>query len=93
MLYFIFIGAACITVGGNVQNKPCIFPFTYRDTNFTTCTWTLSDNYGRNNQPWCPTAVDELGNYEDNGGEGAEGQCGEQGCSFPIGMSYYSKQK
>ena len=47
----------------------------------------------RNNQPWCPTAVDEWGNYEYNSVEGAEGHCGGQNCSFPIGKTNYNKQK
>ena len=86
-----FVDDACITVGGNVPNKPCIFPFTYHNVDYTSCTWARSDIYARHSQPWCPTTTDEQGNYEDMPITigGAEGYCGGQGCSFPVGKAHY----
>lgn len=39
------------------KTKDCVFPYIYRGVVFTSCTiW-------NDNQYWCPTEVDPLGNY------------------------------
>ena len=75
-----------------MPSKPCIFPFTYGGVIHTNCTWYESNSYGRYIQPWCPTAVDEQGNYDAMDGEGAEGHCGGQDCLFPTGNMNYMQQ-
>ena len=83
-----------------MANKRCIFPFTYKDEDgkiavYTNCTWADSDWAERNSQPWCPTAVNEDGYYQDvwtvRGGPAlrTEGICGS-GCTFPTGKNFSS---
>ena len=47
-----------------MENKHCIFPFRYTNrlgttAVYTNCTNTDRNYFGRNNQAWCATAVDE----------------------------------
>ena len=60
----------CMTVSGNNPNKPCIFPFTYKGKTYDTCI--LWEKGGDQRGVWCPTLVDEQGNYV----EGNWGYCG-----------------
>ena len=81
-----------------MENKHCIFPFQYTNQFGTTAVYTNCTNadrnyFGRNNQAWCATAVDEEANYQDwsalqdNPSLRAEGICG-LGCTFPAGKNY-----
>ena len=47
----------CMTNGGTIPNKPCVFPFNYKGTDYTTCT-----NVGEDFS-WCSTKVDSDGNH------------------------------
>jgi len=70
-------------VGGPAQGSPCVFPFTFADTTYTSCTAWI---YG--GQPegttWCSTKVDASGNHVNN--EGNYGFCGED-CNIPRDVS------
>merc|ERR1719392_448330 len=74
---------SCLTVGGPAQGSPCVFPFTFADTTYTSCTAWI---YG--GQPdgttWCSTKVDASGNHVNN--EGNYGFCG-QDCNIPRDVS------
>merc|ERR1712241_1142049 len=48
----------CLTTTGPNPNKPCIFPFHYRNMTFNACTW-----YDADSAPWCATKVDDSGNH------------------------------
>ncbi len=56
--------------GSNVT-KQCIFPFYYNDTKYSGC---IADEK-TNGKFWCPTNVDDDGNYINGGGYW--GHCGE----------------
>ena len=43
------------------SGEPCIFPFKYSGTTYTSCTSVDND------QPWCSTGNDEDGNYDTYG--------------------------
>ena len=70
LFFFSFLG--CKTIKGADPNALCIFPFRYRDKTRDTCIGIT------NNQAWCSTKVDSLGNHV----LGKWGNCG-QGCPFP----------
>ena len=72
LFFFSFLG--CKTIKGGDPNALCIFPFRYRGKTYDTCI-TIGIT---NNQAWCATKVDNLGNYV----RGKWGNCG-QGCPFP----------
>ena len=59
----------CITVGGEKEGLPCIFPFTYEGVVHNECT----DKGG--SSLWCSTKVDDSGKHI----QGNFGNCGE-GC-------------
>ena len=65
-LYFIL---ECKTVGGNVKDTPCVFPFIYKSIMYQNCTIQDHDRY------WCYTMVNENGMGEGN----QWGNCGS-GC-------------
>ena len=66
----------CKTTIGADPNTLCIFPFRYKGKTYDACTWKDADQ--TNNQAWCSTKVDNLGNHV----RGKWGDCG-QGCPFP----------
>ena len=68
---FLFSFLGCKTIKGADPNALCIFPFRFRGKMHDTC-------IGTNNQAWCSTKVDNLGNHV----KGKWGDCG-QGCPFP----------
>ena len=47
----------CTTISGPNPNKPCVFPFIYKDISYSQCT--TKDH----NVLWCPTEVDAYGKY------------------------------
>ena len=60
-------------IGGKVEGKPCVFPFTNRGRTFNHCTLDFADD----NFPWCSTAVDANGNH-------INGQWGHCDCDKPC---------
>merc|ERR1712013_601588 len=74
---------SCTTVGGPAQGSPCVFPFNFADTTYTSCTAWI---YG--GQPegttWCSTKVDASGNHVNN--EGNYGFCSAD-CDIPRDVS------
>ena len=70
---FLFSFLGCKTIKGADPNALCIFPFRFRGKTHDTC-------IGTNNQAWCSTKVDNLGNHVR--GKSKWGYCG-QGCPFP----------
>merc|ERR1712013_270265 len=74
---------SCTTVGGPAQGSPCVFPFNFADTTYTSCTAWI---YG--GQPegttWCSTKVDASGNHVNN--EGNYGFCSAD-CDIPGDVS------
>ena len=67
---YCFLG--CITTSGPDPNKPCIFPFKFRNVTYNTCT--TSGNEAGNTKAWCSTKVDNLGKHIGNG-QGNWGDC------------------
>jgi len=49
----------CFTRSGPSANKPCIFPFKFNGTEYSTCTYASSHS----GEPWCSTEVDPNGNH------------------------------
>ena len=47
----------CVTDGGNQSGQKCVFPFTYRDTTYHSCT---KRDIGK---PWCSTRTDRSGRH------------------------------
>ena len=45
------------TTTSRYNNKPCVFPFIYKDISYSQCTKV------EHNQLWCPTEVDAYGKY------------------------------
>ena len=48
----------CRTIGGMEPNRPCVFPFSYKNIEYTSCTTIENDG-----TLWCSTEVDGNGNY------------------------------
>ena len=66
----------CFTVSGKDVNKTCVLPFRYGGVKYATCTSNgLSDG-----TYWCPTSVNEAGNYI----KGKWGRCSSN-CPMPMG--------
>ena len=62
--FYVFLKSTfCITYLGcqTKYEEPCIFPFKYSGTTYTSCTSVDND------QPWCSTGNDEDGNYDTYG--------------------------
>ena len=54
------IGSTCQTnAEGRVKNAQCVFPFTYQEQTFTSCT----DFKDPDGKLWCSTKVDEKGSH------------------------------
>ena len=51
----------CLAVGGPRDGKPCVFPFEFDGTTYSTCTNRIK--YKTNNLPWCSTKVDKKGKH------------------------------
>ena len=47
----LFPGTTCTTVSGPAPNKPCKFPFEYKNKSYYEC---IEDD---RNQPWCMTGT------------------------------------
>ena len=62
----------CKTDSGADPNKPCVFPFKFRNTTYNCCTFDASPE----NKAWCSTKVDQAGNHI--GGQGNWGYCEEK---------------
>ena len=68
-----------MTVSGADPNKPCIFPFKFKDKPHYACILNPSPE----NKPWCSTKVDDQGNHI--GGQGNWGNCDGSKCPMPDG--------
>ncbi|KAL1507623.1 hypothetical protein AB1Y20_007242 [Prymnesium parvum] len=68
----------CITTSGQDPLRPCVFPFRYRGEEFTSC----SMDDAINGLAWCPTQVDDIGEFFEFSKWGA---CGP-GCPREEGM-------
>ena len=64
----------CVTVGGNVPNAQCVFPFVFNGETYCECAELA------NGQPWCSTQTDEFGTHV----TGTFGFCAEQCPSRPM---------
>lgn len=53
------VSQPCVTIGGQDPLRSCLLPFRYRGMKFTQCA--LDDAI--DGHAWCPTALDEAGNY------------------------------
>ena len=62
---------ACNTISGPDANQPCIFPFTFSNNIYSSCTTDFNDAWDTN--AWCSTKVDKFGVHV--GGEGNWGYC------------------
>merc|ERR1711971_88260 len=61
----------CNTVSGPAAGKPCVFPFTWQEKTFNSCTME-GDDQGK---LWCSTMVDQAGNHI--AGQGQYGFCSQ----------------
>ena len=43
----------CLTTGGGQTGKPCVFPFNYKGTEYTSCRWEDGES-----NAWCSTKVE-----------------------------------
>ena len=68
----------CKTIYGPFPNKPCVFPFIYKDISYSQCT--TKDH----NVLWCPTEVDAYGKY-------ISGKYGECNSNCGTGTLMYRK--
>jgi hypothetical protein len=69
--------ADCRTVGGNVVDKACVFPFRFNGVTYNGCT---EDEDGR----WCSTKTDERGNHVTGNWGICSSNCPFYGASFFI---------
>ena len=55
------LSMSCVTVGGEVTGKDCIFPFTFNNVYYNSCTWDAANVTEGIPRSWCSTSVDENG--------------------------------
>merc|ERR1712060_169217 len=72
------MGGPCTTVSGKVVGAPCVFPFTYKDTSYTSCKPSVGSK-----KSWCSTKTDSSGVYV----SGYWGYCPSGGC--PTGENKF----
>ena len=76
-------GLSCTTTTGDDPNKPCVFPFKFKDETYNYCTTTSNDP--DDTKAWCSTKVDEFGRHV--GGQGNWGYC-EPKCPTKLTHSF-----
>ena len=81
-LLFKTVSLECRTKGGKVSNELCVFPFIYKDVEFSTCTDTNHD------AQWCATKTDEEGKFIND----EWGNC-DVGCPGFRGIKTYFMSK
>ena len=78
----------CLAVGGPGDGKPCVFPFEFDGTTYSTCTNRIK--HVTNNLPWCSTKVNTRG--EHISGQGNWGNC-DKTCPLPSDDKNKSDEK